>query len=110
MVGLRKMICATLCQTSFDQKMWFSLRSLYGYNVELMFGGQLKILLMSLVNVNQHPKTQFILFLLYFMFYCAAHSITIQMLDKQPQNDNYFSSNGKGIDCGNQCICNSRSE
>ena len=47
--------------------------------------GQLKILLMSPVNVDQHPRTQFILFLLCFMFYCAPlqyHNIKTELENK----------------------------
>lgn len=47
--------------------------------------GQLKIPLMSPVNVDQHPRTQFILFLLCFMFYCAPlryHNIKTELENK----------------------------
>ena len=64
--------------------------------------GQLKILLESTVNVNQHPRTQFILFLLCFMFYWAATATatpgftnTILGLDKQCIKRRYSTSWGK---------------
>ena len=52
--------------------------------------GQLKIPLMSPVNVDQHPRTQFILFLLCFMFYCAPlryHNIKTELENKHNYNN-----------------------